>query len=317
MLEKAVYYNILKPVGIILLLFGLAMYIIPFPGFVCSFFIPLPILYYRVKFGRELAYIISGVAIIVVALISGAFAFNTLYILSLIVLGFILGDFLYLNYSLEAAVFVSCAAVMAMELFFLFFYSASLNKNIIEFITEYIGKNMDMTVQLYENMGANPNITHKISALADKISFIMVRILPGLSVSFSLVIAWITALSAKKLFAKNNINIPALSQSLNRWKAPEYLIWAVIICGISLFFNIGALKIVGLNGLIILMTIYFFQGIAIMSFYFEKKRVPTLFKIFLYCLVGVQNFLVVIVIGIGLFDVWINFRKINIGDKTK
>jgi hypothetical protein len=35
-------------------------------------------------------------------------------------------------------------------------------------------------------------------------------------------------------------------------------------------------------------------------------------RIFLYSLVALQQIIVLIVIGIGLFDTWLNFRKIEL-----
>ncbi len=312
MFNEAVYYNILKPVAALLLLVAVSIYI-PFPGFFCSFFIPLPILYYRVKTGREIAGIISLMAIIGAALISEVSSFNTCYVVGLIIIGFVLGEMLSLNYSIESAVFMACASALIIELFFLFFHASRLDKGIIDFTSEYIIKNMNIAAHLlYDTMGANNNT---ISSAMDKIGSIMIRTLPGITVSASLIIAWISVLISKKLFEKNKIKIAPLLQSLNRWHTPDNLIWGVIVCAMFLFIRNDIFKILGANGLIILFTAYFFQGIAIISFYLEKKNFPVLFKTILYCLIFLQNFLLVIVIGLGLFDIWINFRKINFGEK--
>ena len=50
---------------------------------------------------------------------------------------------------------------------------------------------------------------------------------------------------------------------------------------------------------------------AIVSFYFERKRFPRLLRIFLYSLIALQQFVLILVIGLGFFDVWLNFRKIK------
>ncbi len=68
---------------------------------------------------------------------------------------------------------------------------------------------------------------------------------------------------------------------------------------------------IGLNGLIVLMTIYFFQGIAIISFYFNKKNFSKGAKILLYGLIVLQQLLLFVVIGLGLFDAWLDFRKLD------
>lgn len=72
-----------------------------------------------------------------------------------------------------------------------------------------------------------------------------------------------------------------------------------------------SLKMLGLNGLLILLVVYFLQGIAVVSYYFEKKRFPRALRLFLYTLIAVQQFVLLLVIGLGIFDMWLNFRKIK------
>ena len=89
------------------------------------------------------------------------------------------------------------------------------------------------------------------------------------------------------------------------------MVWGVIGCGLALFLPNASIKIIGLNGLLILMSVYFFQGIAIVSFYFKKKQFPRIIRIFLYTLIAVQQLVLLAVIGLGFFDMWFNFRKLG------
>jgi uncharacterized protein YybS (DUF2232 family) len=98
---------------------------------------------------------------------------------------------------------------------------------------------------------------------------------------------------------------------LNRWQAPELLVWAVIISGLGLFLPVSAVKIAGLNALIALLPVYFFQGIAIVSFFFEKKQVPRMVKVFVYGIIALQQIFLLVVVGLGFFDTWLNFRKLD------
>jgi uncharacterized protein YybS (DUF2232 family) len=93
------------------------------------------------------------------------------------------------------------------------------------------------------------------------------------------------------------------------WKAPDFLVWGVIGCGAALFLPATAINVIGQNGLLILMAVYFFQGIAIVSYYFEKKRLPRFIRFFLYALIAVQHLILLAVIGLGFFDMWVNFRR--------
>jgi len=59
------------------------------------------------------------------------------------------------------------------------------------------------------------------------------------------------------------------------------------------------------------MLVYFFQGIAVVSFFFQTKRSPTALRMFCYSLIAVQLYFLILVIGLGFFDNWINFRKLG------
>jgi len=60
------------------------------------------------------------------------------------------------------------------------------------------------------------------------------------------------------------------------------------------------------------MTVYFFQGIAIISFFFEKKNFPKALRFFLYSLIALQQMALIVVIAFGFFDMWLNFRKLDL-----
>jgi uncharacterized protein YybS (DUF2232 family) len=72
--------------------------------------------------------------------------------------------------------------------------------------------------------------------------------------------------------------------------------------------------VLGINGLIVLMTVYFFQGMAITTFFFQKKRFPFILRVFFYGLIVVQQFLLLLVIALGFFDTWLNFRKLGVSN---
>jgi uncharacterized protein YybS (DUF2232 family) len=99
--------------------------------------------------------------------------------------------------------------------------------------------------------------------------------------------------------------------ALDHWKAPEPLVWGVIAAGVLMLVPNFPARIVGLNGLLVYMVVYFFQGIAIVAFYFRKKQVPRVARLLFYGIIGVQQVVMLAVIGVGFFDTWFNFRKLG------
>jgi uncharacterized protein YybS (DUF2232 family) len=159
-------------------------------------------------------------------------------------------------------------------------------------------------------MGVSQENIHAIASSLDTLQFVMVRIIPSLVLAGVLLVTWTCILLARPLFKKGGQPYPDFG-SLNLWKAPEPLVWLAIGGGLLLLMPDRHIKIMGMNVCIFLMTVYFFQGIAIVSYYFNKKQFPFLLRFFLYSLVALQQIVLLIVIGIGFFDVWLNFRKIK------
>ncbi|MDD5524767.1 MAG: DUF2232 domain-containing protein, partial [Smithella sp.] len=63
------------------------------------------------------------------------------------------------------------------------------------------------------------------------------------------------------------------------------------------------------NIFLVTSFIYLLQGLAIVSFFFQKKNVPFFFRYLFYFLIAVQQILMIPIVAIGLFDIWIDFRK--------
>jgi uncharacterized protein YybS (DUF2232 family) len=66
---------------------------------------------------------------------------------------------------------------------------------------------------------------------------------------------------------------------------------------------------VALNLLTVLLPIYFLQGLAIVNHFFRKKGVSPLLQTLGYLLIAVLNPFPLIVTGVGIFDLWADFRK--------
>ena len=128
-------------------------------------------------------------------------------------------------------------------------------------------------------------------------------------------IIWASLLLARPILVSRHLNYPEFGP-LNLWKAPEYLVWVVIACGLVLLIPKVSFKLLSANGLGILMMIYFFQGIAIVAFFFDKKQMPRFLRVVLYSLIAVQQLLLLVVICLGFFDVWLNFRKLTTAESN-
>ena len=93
------------------------------------------------------------------------------------------------------------------------------------------------------------------------------------------------------------------------WKVAEHLVWILIASGAAVLFLDGAWHRLSLNILVVILAIYFLQGLAILSHFFNLKGVPPFLRAFGYFLVVVSFPLRILAAGVGIFDLWIDFRK--------
>jgi uncharacterized protein YybS (DUF2232 family) len=98
---------------------------------------------------------------------------------------------------------------------------------------------------------------------------------------------------------------------LSRWSASEWLVWLLLASGFGLFIPIPAVSDIALNGFICVAAIYFCQGLAIIGFYFHTLAVPALVRGIIYFVVFAQPVVAAIVCIAGVFDMWIDFRRLK------
>ena len=300
-------------IGITSILFAITLQS-PIFGFFCIACIPLPTLYYRAKLGRKIGLLVPVLALFVLVFMLGGVSLDILYFFELVLIGFALSEIYELNLSIEKTIAFASGAVVATGLVVLFAYATASAVGIETLVSDYVRKNIEATIALYDGMGmSEENLTLFQNSL-DNVQYVLVRIIPALAVVSILFVSWTSLLLSKPLLKRRGLFYPDFG-SLNLWKSPEQLVWVAIGCGLMLLIPVSTLKLLGLNGLLILMTVYFFQGIAIVSYYFEKKQFPRILRVFLYSLIALQQMVLVVIIGLGFFDMWLNFRKLGVSKK--
>jgi uncharacterized protein YybS (DUF2232 family) len=301
--------DIATAVAITSLIFLISVFI-PIIGFVAALFIPLPILFYRLKLGRINGLIIAVATSLLMVVLIGGLSIDVIFFAGLLLIGFMLGELFELNLSIEQTTLIASGSVVLSGLISLIISSILSGESVLAMVSDYVAKNLELTLVLYKGMGMSPENIELISRSLDKIQQVLVAIIPALVLASTLFVAWISILLARPVLISRSLSYPDFGP-LNLWKAPDYLVWGVIGCGLALFLPQAAIKVVGINGLLILMTIYFFQGMAIVSFYFDKKGLPRFVRVFLYTLIALQQLILLAVIGLGFFDLWVNFRRLG------
>ena len=302
--------KIATAVGFTCLMFAATLYI-PVIGFIGAVMIPLPISYYRYKLGRSVGGLILFVSFVLMMIMAEGISFDIALFAVLLILGFVLGEMLAEEgVSVEKTVLYPCLSIIGSGIVLALFYSAFSQTEFSSLVNLYVKKNLELTLELYRQMSIPEETLQSLSRSLETIQFVLVRIIPGMAVMSGLFVSWINMLMTRSLARFKGLKTPDFG-TLTQWKSPEILVWIVIAGGVLLLIPVKFLKIIGLNIVLSLIMIYFIQGISIVSFYFDKRKFPRILRVVLYGLIGMQQLFSLLVIGLGFFDLWIDFRRID------
>ena len=301
--------DIVKGAVVTSLIFTVSVFL-PIIGFFTAVLIPLPALFYRAKLGRYPGGAVPLLTAVIIWIILGGFAVDALFFLGLMFTGFILGELVERNLSIEKTIGYTCLAVLAAGFAALAVYSAARGTTLIALVSSYVLQNLEITLALYKQMGIPVETIHQVENSLDRIQYALVRIVPSLVLVSTLFVSWTSLLFARPLFRGSALPYPDFGP-LTTWAAPEKLVWGAIGCTVALMVPAAGIKLIGLNGILIFMMIYFLHGIAIVAFFFDKKKFPRMARTLIYTLIAIQHIFALVVVALGFFDLWVNFRKLE------
>lgn len=291
------------------LVFFICVLLIPMMGIFVGVLTPLPTLLSFYRWGFPIGLILPAGA-----LLGGWLAFSYLsvtqslpYLLEMMLLGLVLAACMRRKWPLEKTIGTAGLFVFVTGSL-IFLLSQNLDTGgIFKSLEEGLRKTIELTLQQYS--AATPE-TKMFEESLKGIVPVVVRILPGASLASAFVMSWLNLLLAKRFCEVRHIPLPPWGRWI-RWKASEPLVWIVIATGFSLLVPVQPVKIVALNILIVLGTIYLFQGLAIISFYFERWKLPKILRAVFYGFLLLQQFASLGAVLLGFFDVWFDFRRLS------
>jgi len=281
---------------------------VPMAGLIGSAFIPVPLIYFRAKLGHSAVRTIAAAAVGCALLLGGPV--EALFFGELLLIGFVMGELMARQWSLERPAVAVCIAVILASLAGVLVASLWSGQGPLATVSDGIRQHLELSLLLYQQMGLSREQLDFLQNSLDTIQRVLVGIMPALVIGSTLMVTWICLLVSRWLCQRRSLPFPDYG-SLERWKAPEPMVWGVIGSGALLLVPSVGVKLLGLNGLIVFMVIYFFQGMAIVAYFFQKKQIPLFARVVLYGLIAIQQVVMLAVIGVGFFDTWFNFRKLK------
>ncbi len=292
--------------GLASALFFFSSIFIPLAGSFLGILAPLPIAVLSLRRG----WMGGALASLVAALLIGL-AFKPIVALYFFVqfafLGLIAVYLLERDASFGLTLLISALAVAAGFSLLIALQASSLHQGFFETLKKPVQENVRMVLENYPGMSRAE--AKEMEAMFQKMLSLVIVLVPALIVIGSWLILMVNFYLIDRLNLTGGGKILARFD-LNAWRLPDHFIWLVILPGFGVYFLHATPRIVSLNILIAALTAYFFQGLCVINYYLAKKRMPPLVKAVIYFTLFVIQIVAVMVVLMGLLDMWMDFRKI-------
>ena len=303
------FIDVLAFVGL-LAFFFLAYLLVPYFGPLIILLTPFPFLYYSSKLGVSQGLKLAAVAIIVIGFAANLTGHPWILVscLEFSLLGFALAELFRRKLSLGQTICLATSFMVIVGSIFLYFIALSKNMGPLEMMLNYLDGHMDVVFKAYREGSGIPQ--DRAAEFEGSARAFVHQVYPSLMIIGIAFVVWLNIIVAKPLFRRGNLQYPDFGP-IDNWQAPEGLVWIFIVAGFALFLSSRGIQFVAKNTLIIAVAIYFFHGLSIILFFLNKYRVPSWIRFVVYFIIIIRQLFWAILILAGLFDQWVDFRKIH------
>lgn len=190
-------------------------------------------------------------------------------------------------------------------------YGMSQNVNPYRELNLVIEQGLTQTFELYKNQpDMSAELLLQLNTIVETLQALIPRILPAVLACTVIMTVWINFAVVCTLLHRLK---PGSSPwpRYSRWQMPDQLVWLVIVGGILVFLGQGKLADVGICALMIGGLLYCLQGLAVFIFLMERWKLAPFFRMLLYLLLIIQSYGLVLLVLLGLAEIWFDFRKLT------
>ncbi len=302
-MNKNTFFDIAKGSATSLALF-MAYVLLMFAGPLTGIFAPFPVLYYTLKSGRGVGAAIVLITTLVLLVISPPGAL--IFLLQCGLISMLLAEFLARGNgpakSIAWTVAINLLLIIALAASYGLWQDVDLNGLILKGISNSVLQ----AETFYKNSGLGSDELEALRTGLRQAADFIGKTYPSLVVVCIGVVSGLNLLLLKKFIQRlpRRVNLGEFC----RFRNPDKLIWVLIASGFALLAGNDLVVRVALNIMIVMISLYLVQGLAITAHFFRRFQAPRFVVYLFYALLIVQPYLAAVVAAVGLFDLWCDFR---------
>ena len=271
--------------------------------------IPVPLIFAYIQLGRRPGITLLALVFIVLFAMLGpkqAILFFTEYA----VLAGIMAETIRLRLPFDKCILLSTFVSAIFFIILLFFILIDRESTLTEFFQGQIKGYFEQSMEALKTMG-NSDDLKVMREFSNKVSGSLAKLYPSLIIVGVFITAVINYYTIRFLWGRvYDVNL-FHSARFSEWVLSDKMLWVFISSsGLSFLFD-NTLGDIALNVLFITLISYFLQGLAILVYFLESRNVSVFFWVPIFFVIVFQPLLIGAAIGLGIFDVWMDIRKIR------
>ena len=215
-----------------------------------------------------------------------------------------------LSFSFEKIIGVSALVPAVLTLLMLFIGLDG--ESSMKALEDTIRTEAESYIQVLEKAGETPENLKDIRKSVKATVPIAAKVFPTFILISALVGAITNFLAIRYLWLRFYTRQYFEGVDVSRWMLPDVMVWVLIASVGSMFFGPEISQVAGMNLAIILLFLYFLQGLSVVTHILKAKAFPKWAWVLIFVLIPLNPMFFGLVVGMGLFDIWVDFRKIRV-----
>jgi uncharacterized protein YybS (DUF2232 family) len=294
----------------ILLLIFTGAHFSPLGYLLAGILAPLPVLLTGERLGDRAALFLALAGVVfMIALRPGLeILWQNLGFLSLLLMGVLLSVLQHRGISAPRAIIITVLTLNGLALLLLLGQAFYQNLSLQALMAQRGAEIMESVHQVLGEGGGSAATPLVPGVPQAEVEATLQRLLPGLVVTNTGLVAWLNVVLVRQLVLAFTDRKP--DPPLYQWVLPEWLIFGVVGAGFVMFIPVGVLRLISINLLLVLVVLYFCQGMAVVAAWFNRLGLPRFLRVIGYPVMFL-NPLFILIITLGVLDLWLDFRRLH------
>lgn len=276
-----------------------------------SFVIPVPIIVLVYRHGLEAGVLVSVVAALLTGILSHVLQ-GTIMVLSLAAIGLAVGEAMRGRLTPGQVIAVGTVVFLVVSFLTLGLVFWLFGINELAELSKLLEDSLRLSGEFYLRLGLAP--PEQLRQWQEEVLRALRALLPSAFLLSAAVTVYVNHWLAGKVLHKLGQPTPGFPP-FSEWRLPTRWRWPgvlllIIAAGMNfLSFPIG--RAVGSNLLVLLMVVYYVQGLSILWFFLRRYRVSGPLRMVILLLALLNSMAALLVAWFGLLDGWFDYRRMG------